>query len=223
MIPEETAQESSQPAAVDRPGPKKRRRPQQDVAPPSPTAPAAVSRPGRQAGRTAPPTAGKPALLSTGGAVLAFQVADQRYGLPAASVIQIIEMVAITSLPGAPEVVAGVIDLHGRVIPLLDMRARLQQPPQPYTLRTPIIVTQLEDRLAGLVVDAVTGVVQLSPQQLQDPAQILAQELAPQPLYLAAVAPLPEGLVLVLDPGALLPQKEKRALSRALSRQQQEG
>lgn len=160
--------------------------------------------------KTLSPTLGK--------AILAFTVGDQHYGLPVESVLQIIEMVAVTPLPGAPEIVAGIINFHGQVVPLIDMRLRLSQPPQPYTLRTPIIIAQLDDRLAGLVVDAVMDVVELSPQQLRDPEQILSKELAPQPLYLAAVAPLAEGLLPILDPGAILPQREKEALARAMSR-----
>lgn len=224
MCPQEEVRKSSRPAASSRSLAGERRRPQpgKDSRLPS-AAPAPGPRSRRPPAGEKALAAARSSLLTSGGTIVAFRVADQRYGLPADNVAQIIEMVAITPLPGAPEIVAGVIDLHGRVIPLLDMRTRLLHPPQPYTLRTPIIVTHLDDRLVGLVVDAVTGVVQLSPQQLQDPAQILARELAPQPLYLAAVAPLPEGLLLVLDPGALLPQTEKRALSQALSRQQKAG
>jgi len=146
-------------------------------------------------------------------------VGDQRYGLPVESVRQIIEMVAITPLPGAPEVVLGVINYHGQVIPLIDMRLRLLEPPQPYTLRTPILIVRLGERLAGLVVDMVIGVLELPPQQVQDPMEILPRELAPQPLYLAAFAPLPDGLLPILEPEALLHQREIRALSRAMSHQ----
>ncbi len=162
-------------------------------------------------------------LLTSGGAVLSFRVGELHCALPIESVRQIVEMVAITPLPDAPEIVPGVINFHGQVIPLIDMRLRLQQPPHPYTLRTPILISQLDDHLAGLVVDTVLGVAELLPQQLQDPAQILPEELSSHLLYLAAIAPTAEGVLSILDPGAILPQREKRALVRAMSRQRKKG
>lgn len=213
MSRREMAQESSQSAPRDRSASVSRKQ-QKGGAAQTPAPQATADHSPRD---KTPSSATKPMLLASGGAILSFRVADQRYGLPVACVRQIIEMVAFTPLPGAPEMVAGVIDFHGQVIPLLDMRSRLLQPPQPYTLRTPIVIAQLDEYLAGLVVDAVIGVVEIPPEQLEAPEKILSRELAPRPLYLAAVAPQPEGLLLVLDPSAILPRSEKRTLARALA------
>lgn len=215
MSRREMAQESSQSAPRDRSASASRRQREPALVPaPQTTA-------DHSPGDKAPTSATRPMWFASGGAILSFRVADQNYGLPVACVRQIIEMVAFTTLPGAPEMVAGVIDFHGQVIPLLDMRLRLLQPPQPYTLRTPIVVAQLDEYLVGLVVDTVTGVVEIPPQQLEDSEKILSRELAPQPLYLAAVAPQTDGLLLVLDPSAILPRREKRALSRALAQREE--
>lgn len=209
MSRRETVQEPSPATPADRAVSGRRRRERQEEPAPASRSPAAAD-PSSQVPAEA-------ARRAAGGAFLSFQVADQRYGLPVTCVRQIIEMVAFTPLPGAPEMVAGVIDFHGRVIPLLDMRSRFLQPPQPYTLRTPIVIAQLDEYLVGLAVDAVTGVVEIPPQQLEDPETILSRELAPQPLYLAAVVPRPEGPFLVLNPSAVLPRPEKKALANALA------
>ena len=105
--------------------------------------------------------------------ILSFDLAGRRYGLPVENVQQIVEMVATTPLPAAPACIVGVIDFHGQVIPVADMRRHFNQPVRPYTLRTPIVVSRLNGRSIGLVVDGVTGTVQLRPEQIKSASQIV--------------------------------------------------
>jgi len=154
-------------------------------------------------------------------AVLVFKVAGQRYGLPVGSVVQIVGMVAITRLPKAPDMVVGVIDFNGQVIPIVDARWRLRQPIQPYTLRTPIVIGHLNGRAMGLVVDEVSGVAYLRPDQVQSPEQILAKEMALQNHHLIGIARLDQGLVLILDPATFISPNEEKSLEKALPRQSQ--
>lgn len=154
-----------------------------------------------------------------GTATLVFDVAGQRFGLPVEHVVQIVEMVAITPLPRAPETVVGVINFHGRVIPVVDVRKRLNLAPQPYTLRTPIVISRIGSHATGLVVDGVSGVVQLLPAQIQVPAQIFGPETMPALPLLNGVARLSDGLLLILDLGAFLSREEEKTLNRALSHQ----
>jgi purine-binding chemotaxis protein CheW len=168
----------------------------------------------RARGRTA---TGRPPL-AIGGAVLAFEVAGQEYGLPVESVVQIVEMVAITPLPAAPELVIGVMNFHGRVIPVVDVRRRLHLPPQDYSLRTPIIISSMEGHIAGLVVDAVRGVVEVQPQQVQMPEQIFAPGTSPPSQLWAGVVRLSDGLLLILDLGAFLAPAEEKMLARPRGR-----
>ncbi len=154
----------------------------------------------KEAGETSLPAA----LFYQGGPTLIFEVADQRYGLPVAEVIQIIEMVAITPLPAAPEIVAGVIDFHGRVIPVVEVRRRLGKQGPAYTLRTPIIIAQINGRTVGLIVDKVSGVVELQPGQIELSEKIFTAETAPPVQSLGGVARMSDGLLLILDLAAFL-------------------
>jgi len=110
--------------------------------------------------------------------ILSFDLAGRRYGLPVENVQQIVEMVATTPLPAAPACIVGVIDFHGQVIPVADMRRHFNQPVRPYTLRTPIVVSRLNGRSIGLVVDGVTGTVQLRPEQIKSASLFSPREEA---------------------------------------------
>jgi purine-binding chemotaxis protein CheW len=153
-----------------------------------------------------------------GTATLVFDVAGQRFGLPVEHVVQIIEMVAITPLPKAPEIVAGVINFRGRVIPVVDVRKRLNLSALTYSLRTPIVISRIRDHVTGLIVDSVSGVVQVAPAQLEEPTAIFSPETRPPLPLLSGVARLSDGLILILDLGTFLSREEEKTLKRAMSK-----
>ncbi len=150
--------------------------------------------------------------------VLAFEVGGQRYGLPVKNVIQIIEMVAVDRLPAAPAFVIGVMDYHGQVIPVVDLRSRFGQPARQYTLRTPIIVSLLDGRTVGLVVDRVSDVISLRHEQVEMAGQIVSEPMMAQTHYLTGVARLAGGLLILLDPPALFTAEEAKEVDRARPR-----
>jgi len=152
-----------------------------------------------------------------GETVLAFEVAGQNFGLAIADVVRIAEMVVIDRLPAAPAFLAGVIDYCGQVIPIVDMRRRFGLPAVDYTLRTPIIISQLAGRIVGLVVDGVSRVVDLQPEQIARTDQIVAAEWLSRTRFLAGVARLNDGLLLLLDGPALFSGQEAQAVARAQS------
>jgi len=151
-------------------------------------------------------------------ATLVFEVAGQRFGLPVEHVVQIFEMVAITPLPKAPEIVAGVINFHGRVIPVVDVRKRLNLPAKAYSLRTPIVVSRIRDQVAGLIVDSVSGVAELPSTEIAEPGEIFTPETRPALPLLHGVAQLETGLLLILDLATFLSREEEEALNQAMSK-----
>lgn len=155
------------------------------------------------------------------GATLVFEVAGQRFGLPVEQVVQIIEMVALTPLPKAPDIVAGVMSFHGQVIPVVDVRRRLNLSPKPYTLRTPIVICRIGKNTTGLVVDSVRGVVEFAVEKVSAPAQIFTPETMPPLPLLRGVARLDDGLLLILDLATFLSREEERLLDRALARERE--
>ncbi len=113
-------------------------------------------------------------VATLAGKYLTFQLGDESFGLPVGKVQEIIRLPAITPVPRMPAHVRGVTNLRGRVIPVIDLRARLGLPAAPTEPRTCMIVVHL--RLAtggqsslGLIVDAVEEVLLFGPGELEPP------------------------------------------------------
>jgi purine-binding chemotaxis protein CheW len=126
--------------------------------------------------------------------VVKFTLAGQLYGLLAQQVVEVLRMVAFTVLPVQPKGMLGVINFRGEVIPLLDLRRVIDLPAQHITLSTPIIVVRAGSRLLSVVVDEVLEVeaVPLS-------SRTQADEVSTDVRYVAAVARVEEGLLLIID------------------------
>jgi purine-binding chemotaxis protein CheW len=125
----------------------------------------------------------------------------REHALPVEDVVEVLRMVAATPLPEAPPWVCGVINLRGRVIPLIDLRSRLGAPRREPDLSTPIIAVQANDVAAGLVVDEVVEVLALPREAVDSPDRVTAAAPASA---LSGVARRGDRLILVLDPQRLL-------------------
>jgi purine-binding chemotaxis protein CheW len=103
---------------------------------------------------------------------LAFAVGAEEYALPVLRVREIIRMMEITAVPQVPPYVKGVINLRGRVIPVADLRLKFDLGPQPYSERTAIVVVEVTQSnntvLMGIVVDAVSEVLNIGPSDIED-------------------------------------------------------
>lgn len=103
---------------------------------------------------------------------LVFRLADETYGFPALRVKEIIRYQEITPVPQMPVYIKGIINLRGRIIPVIDMRVKFQLGRAELDKRTCIVITLIEnneDRVVpiGLIVDAVNEVVPLPPQNIE--------------------------------------------------------
>src|SRR5690242_13994330 len=97
---------------------------------------------------------------ATGNHYLVFFLDDQRYALHLHVVESVERMVYITSLPGAPKIVLGVVNLRGKVVPIVDVRQRFNLPKREALLTDWLIFAHTATRLVGLAVSAVMGVVE---------------------------------------------------------------
>ena len=106
------------------------------------------------------------------GKYLTFVLADEEYGISILKVREIIGMLPITSVPQTPSFVKGVINLRGKVIPILDLRSKFGMPPINYTEKTSIIVVDVRAAsrtiLIGVVVDHVSEVVNIRGDDIED-------------------------------------------------------
>jgi purine-binding chemotaxis protein CheW len=130
---------------------------------------------------------------------VSFRLDRQLYALPLDHVERALRMVAVTPVPKAPPWIAGVINLHGRVIPTVDLRQRFGQPSRGAQADDRLLVVQAPERTVALMVDEVTEVLEMPAQQV-DPAR----DPLSQARSLAAVIRQEEELILVLNVAWLL-------------------
>lgn len=155
-------------------------------------------------------------------AVLIFQLASQEYGLPITKVMQIVDMVAITTLPQMPSFVRGIINYHGHIVPIIDLRLHLGLPFQAYDLHTPIILIDYQAQTLGLVVDDVIDILYLSHDKeiMEDiaiPVEFTDTSHQSQHSMLTKVAKTSRHLILILQIDALLSHQEQLELLKAMS------
>jgi purine-binding chemotaxis protein CheW len=125
-----------------------------------------------------------------------FKVDGSDYALSADIVVQMETYTGATVVPGAPPFVAGIIQLRGRVVPVVDLRARFGLPPRAAALETRVVVGELNDRTVALVADSAREVARLTAAQLKPPPRLVDDG---QRGFVKAVAQLGERTVLVLD------------------------
>lgn len=125
-----------------------------------------------------------------------FKVDDAEYVVPAADVLQMESFTSATKVPGAPPYVRGLVHIRGRVVPLVDLRARFGLPHSEPTLDTRIVVLQHRGRTVGLLVDAAREVVRIAPDDLKHPPDLLGAE---DQGYVEAVAKIGTRLLMLLD------------------------
>lgn len=125
-----------------------------------------------------------------------FELDQERYGVDIADIREIIRYQAITVIPGTPEVVEGIINLRGRVTPIVDLRKRIGLHATEVNDATRIIVIEVDDALVGVHVDAVTGVVGLTNDQLQP---MTDQVTTDRSEYLEGVADIDGRLIVLIN------------------------
>ena len=105
-----------------------------------------------------------------------FRIGTAEYVLPAMQVLHLESFETATHVPGAPPFVAGLVQVRGRVVPVVDLRHRFGLPPIEHALGHRVIVVQLAARIAGLLVDSAREVVQLDESSFQDVPELIKQQ-----------------------------------------------
>lgn len=127
---------------------------------------------------------------------LTFFVSDQLFSLSIAAVIEIVQIQEITPMPELPFYAKGIINMRGRVIPVIDLNLRFGKMEQEYTERTCIIILEINGAQVGFIVDAVEEVRDLPADSISPPPAISGRVSS----YVVGIGKLPGGkMVLVLD------------------------
>jgi purine-binding chemotaxis protein CheW len=103
---------------------------------------------------------------------LTFALGDEEFGINIRSVTEIIGIQKVTEMPDVAEFIKGVINLRGKVIPVIDMRLRFGQPEREYDERTCIVVVNVDETSVGLIVDTVAEVLDIEDENIDPPPQV---------------------------------------------------
>jgi purine-binding chemotaxis protein CheW len=144
-----------------------------------------------------------------------FTLDRERYALPVRSVQRIARMVEVTPLPKAPEIVLGVVNLQGRIIPVMNLRRRFGLPERETSLSDQLVFAHTSTRDVALVVDSVTGVIERPANQITE-----VEKIVPGTEYVEGVAELDDGILLIHDLDGLLSLDEESRLADLLTRRQ---
>jgi len=127
---------------------------------------------------------------------LTFSIDRQLYTLPTSQVVEIIRLQPITLMPNLPDYVKGVINLRGKIVPLIDMRLKFSKEPIPYDNLTSIIIVESGEMTAGLIVDSVQDVRDVAKSQIFD-APKYKKSVGDR--YVSAIVSLEKESAMVLD------------------------
>lgn len=144
--------------------------------------------------------------------LVVFSLDGQRYALYLPVVERVVRVVEITPLPKAPEIVLGVINVHGQIVPVMNLRKRFRLPERTLRLSDQIVIARTSRQAVGLVVDAVTGVIEILAKDFVSPEKIV-----PRTQYVEGIIRLNDGLVLIHDLDKFLSLDEAKTLDEAIS------
>ncbi|MFP4213723.1 MAG: chemotaxis protein CheW [Desulfohalobiaceae bacterium] len=143
--------------------------------------------------------------------LVSFKLKDEEFGVDILQVQEIIRMQEITHVPNAPDFVEGVINLRGRVIPIVDLRKRFGLESQEHGSATRIIVVMIGQVTVGLIVDEVSEVLRIPEDTVEPPPPIVA---GIESDYIKGVGKLEDRLLILLDLNKILSREEKTSLKQ---------
>lgn len=148
--------------------------------------------------------------------ILTFRLDQQTYAFPIAEVFQIIDMVAILPIPQAEPFFEGVINLHGRMVPVINLHRFMSEASEPIGLHTPILLVKLDEQITGLIVDEVLDVHSIPTNQVARPVDFLPAGIRSTPI-LKGLTTLDHKAIIVLDLNHLFDMDQAKSLSQIAS------
>src|SRR5882762_5881710 len=144
--------------------------------------------------------------------LVVFTLDGLRYALRLAAVERIVRAVEITPLPKAPEIVLGVINVCGEIIPVVNVRRRFRLPERELDLTDQLMIARTAKRKVALVVDAVTELIHCAEDQISE-----AETVLPSIEYVEGVARMRDGLIFVHDLDSFLSLEEEQILEETIA------
>lgn len=146
-----------------------------------------------------------------------FPLGPQRYAIAADRVQEVVRAVAVARLPKAPTIVEGMVNVRGRLVPVLDLARRLDHPVREVELSDHFVIARATARLVAFRVHGAATLERVEPGLIED-----ARAHAPGAAHVSGIAKLPDGLVLIHDLDTFLSAAEAGAIEEALSQADRE-
>ena len=143
------------------------------------------------------------------GKFLTFVLSNEEYGIEILKVREIIGVIGITPVPQTPDYLKGVINLRGKVIPIIDLRLKFSLPEEGYTQETCIIVVEVNNAQIGVVVDKVFEVIDIKRQDLEETPQF-GQEMDTN--FIMGLGKVKEKIIILLDIDKVLSPEESEMI-----------
>ena len=143
--------------------------------------------------------------------LVVFFLDDRRYGLRLDAVERVLPALDVTPLPKAPEIVLGLINLKGKIIPVLDVRRRFRLPQREIGLQDHFIIARTSRRTVAIPVDSASGAMGISDREITE-----TTDITPGLEHVEGVVKLRDGMLLIHDVERFLSLEEERTLAEAL-------
>lgn len=137
-----------------------------------------------------------------------FRTEKEYFGLKIEYVNEIVVYQEITQVPETPDYIKGLINLRGKIIPVMDVRTRFKMEPKEYNDRTCIIVVKLQEMVIGLIVEQIAEVVEILPENILEPPTLGKEEKAIQNRYVYGIGQVGDSVKLLIDPEKLLKDED---------------
>jgi purine-binding chemotaxis protein CheW len=142
--------------------------------------------------------------------LVVFRLANDVYGLEIQAVREIIRMQEITRVPNAPEFIEGVINLRGRICPVMDLRKRFGVNVADVTTESRVVVVEIAGEDVGMIVDAVTEVLRVSGDRVQPPSSVVTTA---ETRVVEGIVNLDDRLIILVDRDTLLSAEDRASIT----------
>lgn len=149
------------------------------------------------------------------GKFMTFQTGNEFYGIAINFVSEIIGMQPITAIPEVEDYIKGLINIRGKIIPVIDVRVRFKQEPFEYTDRTCIIIIDVKSTVVGLIVEKIAGVITVDEKEIIPPPS-LSQSGTGNNKYVFGLAKVENEVKLLLDPEKLIKDEDITVFEQSL-------
>ncbi len=141
--------------------------------------------------------------------VVGFRVGRENLGVPISLVHEIVRLMEITAVPDSPDFIEGVINLRGKIIPVIDLRKRFGEKEIKPSKKNRILVAEIMGKIVGLVVDAASEVVKIPPSDIEPPPNVFGEN---DVNYVTGVGKVGGRLVILVDLGKIMQRGDLRRI-----------